>query len=158
KLSNSRRPRRSRLWAGHIFLETLQYGGKTGAAADGHHAQLARTGGPQPWTGVGHGNLADLLDSFFGRQRKFGSRIGIEQFGETRVLGKILKIRVVTRLETQSSIQADRAGQIAQGILDVSGKTIERGKAVGHIICFGDLLGELFQVLASADVVSDVDE
>jgi hypothetical protein len=37
-------------------------------------------------------NLADLLHTLFGRKGQFGSGIGVEQFGEARIFGKILKI------------------------------------------------------------------
>ena len=80
----------------------------------------------------------------------FALGIRIKQFSKTRVFRKVLKVRIVARLEPQRGISADRFVQMPQSIFDMASQAVESRHSIGHIVSRRHLLGELFQVLASA--------
>ena len=59
---------------------------------------------------VRHVQLAEFPNLFFRRKPEFATRVGIKQFGKTRVFREILEIGIVARLKAQGGIQADGAG------------------------------------------------
>ncbi len=75
------------------------------------------------------------LTRFFFTEGAFRRRQGrqpgirIQQFGEARILGQIVEVGIVARLEAQAGIQAKRLVQMLQGILHMTGQAIERGQA-----------------------------
>src|SRR4029077_4660910 len=104
--------------------------------------------------------LALSLDRFLFANRIVGFQIctgiGIEQFRETRILGQVLEVRIVSRLEAQLSIQTESFIEMAERVFDVAGEALERGQSVDHEVGLGILFEQLIQMLARAHIVANV--
>src|SRR5215469_422258 len=104
--------------------------------------------------------LALRLDRFLLANRigrfQVSPGIGIEQFGKPRVLGKVLEVRVISRLESQLRFQTESCIEVPQGIFDVASETLERCQTVNDVVSLGILLDQLVQVLARCNVVPNI--
>ena len=90
----------------YVVLEPFEQDGEAGAAADGDNSQAGCGNRRSPrrrrsQLEIHHGGwLALLLGKRKGRGR-IGSRVGIEQLGETGVFRQILKVGIVASLEAE---------------------------------------------------------
>ena len=72
--------------------------------------------------------------------RHFGAGVRIEQFGEPGVVGQVLEIGIVARLETVCRIQPNGFVQAGDGFGKVAGQAVQRRHAVPDEIQLGSFL------------------
>src|SRR5882672_2047993 len=101
-------------WTGHILLQSLEQSREAGPPADGNHTQastgsrLVPAGEYRVLLGMSHvGPGLDFLVETLRGSRRIRPRIRIEKFGETGILGQVLKVGIIARLEAQCRIQTD---------------------------------------------------
>lgn len=85
-------------------------------------------------------------------------RFRIDKFSETRIVGKVAKIRVVARLVTIRRVALDGFREALERILLVARKAFQNAHSIPCVIGFWRLLQDLFQVLTRLHELTQVHE
>jgi len=86
------------------------------------------------------------------------SDLGIEEFGEARVVRHVLEVGVGAGLDAVARVEADGLGEVLQAVVGISGHAGEDGESVKGIVGAGVLCEDGFEMSACVFVVAVVEQ